>query len=63
MDPQKRKGLVFEIQELYAEDLPALTLYYPKWYWAHDGTVDLYFTKDGVAVGVPIPLNRMAFVK
>jgi peptide/nickel transport system substrate-binding protein len=63
MDPDKRKSLVFEIQELYAEDLPALTLYYPKWYWGHDGTVDLYFTKDGIAVGVPLPLNRMAFVK
>jgi peptide/nickel transport system substrate-binding protein len=63
MDPDKRKQLVFEIQELYAEELPALTLYYPKWYWGHDGTVDLYFTKDGVASGVPIPLNRMAFVK
>jgi peptide/nickel transport system substrate-binding protein len=63
MDPQKRKGLVFEIQELYAEDLPALTLYYPKWYWAHDGTVDLYFTKDGIASGIPLPFNRMAFVK
>jgi peptide/nickel transport system substrate-binding protein len=63
MDSNKRKKLVAEIQELYAEELPALTLYYPKWYWAHDGTVDLYFTKDGIASGVPIPLNRMAFVK
>jgi peptide/nickel transport system substrate-binding protein len=63
MDPGKRKRLVFEIQELYAEELPALTLYYPMWYWGHDSTVDLYFTKDGIAVGVPIPLNRMAFVK
>jgi len=63
MNPDKRKDLVAEIQELYAEELPALTLYYPKWYWAHDGTVDLYFTKDGIAVGVPLPLNRMAFVK
>jgi peptide/nickel transport system substrate-binding protein len=63
MDSNKRKKLVAEIQELYAEELPALTLYYPKWYWAHDGTVDLYFTMDGIASGVPIPLNRMAFVK
>jgi peptide/nickel transport system substrate-binding protein len=63
MNPDKRKKLVAEIQELYAEELPALTLYYPKWYWAHDGTVDLYFTMDGIASGVPIPLNRMAFVK
>jgi peptide/nickel transport system substrate-binding protein len=63
MDPDKRKKLIFEIQELYAEELPALTLYYPQWYWAHDGSIDLYFTKDGVASGVPIPLNRMVFVK
>jgi len=63
MDPDKRKRIVFDIQELYAEDLPALTLYYPKWFWAHDGTVDLYFTKDGIAVGIPLPLNRMAFVE
>jgi peptide/nickel transport system substrate-binding protein len=63
MDPDKRKRLVFEIQELYVKELPALTLYYPQWYWAHDGTVDLYFTKDGIASGVPIPLNRMAFVQ
>jgi peptide/nickel transport system substrate-binding protein len=63
MDPGRRKELVAEIQELYAEELPALTLYYPKWYWAHDGTVGLYFTKDGIAVGVPLPLNRMAFVQ
>jgi peptide/nickel transport system substrate-binding protein len=63
MDPHKRKELVAEIQVLYAEELPALTLYYPRWYWAHDGTVDLYYTTEGVAVGIPLPLNRMAFVK
>jgi len=63
MDTEKRKTLVFQIQEVYAEDLPALTLYYPKWYWAHDGTVSLFYTKDGLAFGVPIPLNRMSFVE
>jgi peptide/nickel transport system substrate-binding protein len=62
MNPEKRKELVYQIQEVYAEDLPALTLYYPKWYWAHDDTVGLFYTKDGIASGVPIPLNRMAFV-
>jgi len=63
MDASQRKDMVFQIQEVYAEDLPALTLYYPKWYWAHDGSVNLFYTKDGIASGVPIPLNRMAFVK
>ena len=63
MDAKKRKDLVFQIQEVYAEDLPALTLYYPKWYWAHDGTVGLFYTMDGIASGIPIPLNRMSFVE
>jgi peptide/nickel transport system substrate-binding protein len=62
MDPDKRKDLVFQIQEVYAEDVPALTLYYPKWYWAHDGTANLFYTMDGVASGIPIPLNRLSFV-
>lgn len=63
MDPAKRKDMIYQIQMLYAEDMLALTLYYPKSYWAHDGTVQLYYTKDGMATGVPIPLNRMCFVK
>ncbi|MFC1926237.1 ABC transporter substrate-binding protein [Chloroflexota bacterium] len=63
MDAQQRKDMVFQIQELYAEDVPALTLYYPKSYWAHDGSLSLYYTMDGVAIGVPIPLNRMCFVQ
>jgi len=63
MNAEKRKDLVFQVQEVYAEDLPALTLYYPKWYWAHDGSVNLFYTKDGMASGIPIPLNRMSFVK
>ncbi len=63
MDAERRKELVFQIQEAYAEDLPALTLYYPKWYWAHDGTVNLFYTKDGLASGIPLPLNRLSFVR
>lgn len=63
MDAQKRKDMVFQIQKLYAEGLPALTLYYPRSYWAHDGSVPLYYTMDGIAIGVPISLNRMCFVK
>jgi peptide/nickel transport system substrate-binding protein len=63
MNPEKRKEMVFRIQELYAEDVPALTLYYPRSYWAHDGSINLYYTMDGLAIGVPIPLNRMCFVK
>ncbi len=62
MDPDVRKDMVYQIQELYANDMPAITLYYPASYWAHDGSLTLYYTADGISVGVPIPLNRMCFV-
>ena len=61
-DEVDRADMIFEAQELYAEDLPAITLYYPDWYWAHNGEVDLFYTKGGIAIGVPIPLNKISFL-
>ena len=63
MDRGKRVNIVRQIQELYAEGLPAFTLYYPNWYWAHDGSVELFYTNDGIAFGIPIPLNKLAFME
>ncbi len=62
-DASKRKELVDEVQEVYAQDLPALPLYYSDSYWAHDGLVDAYYTKQGVANGIPIAINKQSFVK
>jgi peptide/nickel transport system substrate-binding protein len=61
-DGHARRKMIDRIQVLYAEDVPAIVLYYPEWAWAHDGQVDLYYTVDGVANGIPIPLNKLAFV-
>jgi len=61
-DEDDRADMIDQAQSLYAEDLPAITLYYPNWYWAHNGEVDLFFTRGGIAIGVPIPLNKMAFL-
>jgi peptide/nickel transport system substrate-binding protein len=63
MDSAKRKELVNEVQAAYAQDLPALPLYYSDSYLAHDGKVDLYYTKHGVANGIPIAQNKLCFVK
>jgi len=63
MHPEKRKEIVFHIQELYAEDLPNLPLYYPNWYWAHNGLLELFYTRNGVALGIPIPLNKLVFIE
>lgn len=62
MDPAKRAELVDQAQELIARDLPALPLYYTDSYWASNDLVSFYFTSGGVGSGVPIALNKMAFV-
>jgi len=62
MDPDARLAIVRQAEALYAEDVPAITLYHPDWYWAHDGKVDWYYTDGGIASGIPIPLNKMSLL-
>jgi peptide/nickel transport system substrate-binding protein len=62
MDENARLELVKKAEAIYAEEMPAITLYHPDWYWAHDGRVDIYYTDGGVASGIPIPLNKMSFL-
>lgn len=62
MDEDGRRDLVDHIQVIYAEDVPVIVLYYPEWFWAHDGEVEIYYTINGVANGIPIPINKMAFL-
>ncbi|WP_333871185.1 ABC transporter substrate-binding protein [Desulforamulus putei] len=63
MNPDERKAKVEKIQEIYAEELPCLTLYYPDWYYGYDGKIQLFNTKKGIGFGVPLPLNKWAFVR
>jgi len=60
---QRRKKLLGAIQELYAYEMPTLPLYYPTWFWAHDNSADLFYTDQGIAIGVPLPLNKLSFVE
>jgi peptide/nickel transport system substrate-binding protein len=62
MDENTRLELVKKAEAIYAEEMPAITLYHPDWYWAHDGRVNIYYTDGGVASGIPIPLNKMSFL-
>lgn len=62
LEPEKRKQLIFRVQELYAADMPAIPLYYPTWYYAHNNRAAVYFTFQGVANGVPQPFNKLQFI-
>ncbi|OPY48811.1 MAG: putative ABC transporter periplasmic-binding protein [Methanosaeta sp. PtaU1.Bin060] len=62
-DTAKRKELVDEVQAVHAQDLPALPLYYSNSYFAHDGELNMYYTRQGIANGIPIAENKLSFVK
>jgi len=65
MDPEKRKKLVWKIQEIYADELPAISLYYPASMSAYNPGkgAKWYYTKGGVALGIPISQNKMTLVE
>ena len=62
MDQNIRREMIYEIQEIYAEELPSITLYYPKWYWAHNEKANIFYTEGGVSIGIPIPINKITFI-
>ena len=64
MDQDKRKELVFQIQELYARDLPAISLYYPENLAAYDKSkgVEWFYTLGGISKGIPIAQNKLSLI-
>ena len=65
MDQEKRKAIVIKIQEIYAEDLPAISLYYPDSMAAYnpDKGIQWFYTRGGISKGIPIPQNKMSLIK
>ena len=65
MDEEKRRQIVFKIQEMHAEDLPAISLYYPDSLSAYNPKkgITWYYTKGGISKGIPIPQNKMTLLK
>ncbi len=65
MDPEKRKRLVFDIQAVYAMEMPAVSLYYPVTLAAFNPKKEItwFYTRGGIAKGVPIPQNKLALIR
>jgi peptide/nickel transport system substrate-binding protein len=64
MNPAERKKIVFAIQKIYADELPAISLYYPDTAAAFNPEkgVEWFYTKGGLGKGIPIPQNKMSLV-
>ncbi len=65
IDVEERGELVAQLQAMVADDLPVFTLYHPKmWCVFNPEKLDTWFyTKNGVAFGIPIEMNKLIFVE
>jgi len=65
MDPEKRKQIVYKIQQVYAEDLPAISLYYPDAMAAYTPKKGIvwFYTRGGISKGIPISQNKMSLIR
>jgi peptide/nickel transport system substrate-binding protein len=64
-DQEQRRELVWELQEIIAEDLPVLALYHPKMWTVYDASVldSWFYTQGGVGFGIPISTNKLIFLQ
>ena len=64
VDEEQRRELVWQLQEIIAEELPVLTLYHPKMWTVYDASaLDTWFyTQGGVGFGIPISMNKLIFL-
>ncbi|HEY66032.1 MAG TPA: ABC transporter substrate-binding protein [Caldilineae bacterium] len=65
MDEEKRRTLVWQLQQIIAEELPVLTMYHPKiWCVYNPSKLDTWFyTPGGVGSGIPTEQNKLVFLR
>jgi peptide/nickel transport system substrate-binding protein len=63
LDPARRKELVFQMQEILAEELPTIVLYYRRFYWVYDSAAYTPLnTWGGLMNGIPLVSNKLTFL-
>jgi len=63
-DDTKRQSLVWQMQEIIAEELPVLALWHPlMWDVYRPGVVKPFYTMEGVDGGIPLPANKLMFLR
>ena len=56
IDPPQRRAIVFQMQEILADELPTIVLYHRRFYWVYDPSVFTpMMTAGGLMNGIPFP--------
>jgi peptide/nickel transport system substrate-binding protein len=64
LDVKDRRQMVFRMQEILADEVPTLPLYYRRFYWVFNGAKFHPFeTLGGLMDGIPLIENRLVFLR
>ena len=65
LDKEKRYELVCRLQEIIAEELPTITMYYKLNATVYNPEVydGYYYTPDGIGIAIPFAYNKLCFVE
>lgn len=64
-DDEKRRTIVHRMQEIIADDVPTIALWYPKIYFVYRPDVldGWFFSPGGVSIGIPTVENKLVYVE
>ena len=63
LDASARKALAAHMQQVLAEDVPTIPLYYRRFYWMYDSTrLSPMNTAGGLMNGIPLVQNKLIFL-
>ncbi len=64
LDTERRRAVVFKMQEILAEHLPTIVLYHRRFYWVYDSSIFTPMeTFGGLMNGIPFPNNKLALIE
>lgn len=63
LDAGKRRSIVYRMQEILADELPTIVLYYRRFYWVYDpAAFTPMSTWGGLMNGIPFPNNKLSLI-
>lgn len=64
LNPEERRAIVFQMQEILAEELPTIVLFHLRFYWVYNPSVFTPMdTWGGLMNGIPFPNNKLTILE
>ena len=64
LDAAARRRMIFRMQEILADEVPTLPVYYRRFYWIYNSAkLHPFTTPGGLMDGIPLIENKLVFLR